>query len=81
MQEYERFNMNPSPQEYECSHGEGRLFCPESATEEFITEKNLAPDDEGKPTEMYSLNPNGSPGGIASLCSPNETASHNDARS
>jgi len=57
------------------AHGEGRLFCPESATEEFIAEKNLAPiryvDDEGKPTEVYPLNPNGSPGGIASLCSPN----------
>ena len=28
-------------------------------------------DDEGNPTETYPLNPNGSPGGVAALCSPN----------
>ena len=35
--------------------------------------KNLIPvcyvDDQGSPTELYPLNPNGSPGGAAALCS------------
>lgn len=26
-------------------------------------------DDDGNPTEQYPLNPNGSPGGIAGICS------------
>lgn len=37
--------------------------------------KGLAPlhwaDDDGNPTEQYPLNPNGSPGGVAGVCSPN----------
>ena len=27
-------------------------------------------DDDGQPTEAYPFNPNGSPGGLAGLCSP-----------
>lgn len=36
--------------------------------------RGLAPlhwaDDDGNPTEQYPLNPNGSPGGVAGVCSP-----------
>lgn len=39
-----------------------------------IEAKGLAPlhwaDDDGNPTEQYPLNPNGSPGGVAGVCSP-----------
>lgn len=38
-----------------------------------IKAKGLVPlhwaDDDGNPTEQYPLNPNGSPGGIAGICS------------
>ncbi|KAF0872648.1 PUR4 synthase, partial [Crocuta crocuta] len=38
-----------------------------------IEARGLAPlhwaDDDGKPTERYPLNPNGSPGGVAGVCS------------
>lgn len=38
-----------------------------------IEARGLAPlhwaDDDGKPTEQYPLNPNGSPGGVAGVCS------------
>ena len=57
------------------AHGEGRLFYPESAAAESVAAQNLAAiryvDDTGSPTEVYPMNPNGSPGGVASLCSPN----------
>ena len=55
-------------------HGEGRLTFPDEAVKERILAENLAPlcyvDDEGKATESYPFNPNGSPGGLAGLCSP-----------
>uniref|UniRef100_A0A8C0INL1 Phosphoribosylformylglycinamidine synthase n=2 Tax=Chelonoidis abingdonii TaxID=106734 RepID=A0A8C0INL1_CHEAB len=39
-----------------------------------VTSGGLAPlryvDDQGQPTQEYPLNPNGSPLGIAGLCSP-----------
>lgn len=38
-----------------------------------IEARGLAPlhwaDDDGNPTEQYPLNPNGSPGGVAGICS------------
>lgn len=41
---------------------------------ENVLNLNLAPikyvDEVGKPTECYPANPNGSPNGIAALCSP-----------
>jgi len=55
-------------------HGEGRAHFPDEKILESVLEQNLVPlryaDDEGLPTESYPLNPNGSPLGIASLCSP-----------
>jgi len=55
-------------------HGEGRAHFPSSAVLERVLADKLAPvryaDDEGRPTEEYPANPNGSPHGIAALCSP-----------
>ncbi len=56
------------------AHGEGRVYFPDSAVREKVLQERLAParyaDDDGKPTEAYPFNPNGSPEGIAALCSP-----------
>jgi len=55
-------------------HGEGRLHFPDSEVERQVVDQNLAPvvyvDDDAQPTTVYPFNPNGSPGGIAGLCSP-----------
>ncbi|MBU0943998.1 MAG: phosphoribosylformylglycinamidine synthase [Proteobacteria bacterium] len=55
-------------------HGEGRLSFPDAGIKERILAENLAPvcyvDDRGEATESYPFNPNGSPGGLAGLCSP-----------
>lgn len=56
------------------AHGEGRLSLSDALIERAIKE-GLAPiryaDQEGNPTEEYPFNPNGSPQGIAGLCSAN----------
>ena len=43
------------------------------ATEERLLSEDLVPlryvDDKGLPTEIYPLNPNGSPLGVAGMCS------------
>jgi phosphoribosylformylglycinamidine synthase len=56
------------------AHGEGRAFFPDNAVYETVLAQGLAPvryaDDAGEPTEAYPFNPNGSPMGITSLCSP-----------
>jgi len=59
------------------AHGEGRLYLPHSQLltgHEGILQNNLVPvyyaDDNGVPTIDYPFNPNGSPRGIAGLCSP-----------
>ncbi|NOQ47060.1 MAG: phosphoribosylformylglycinamidine synthase, partial [Desulfobulbaceae bacterium] len=55
-------------------HGEGRLHFPDQEIRDKVLSEHLAPvvyvDDDGKPTEAYPFNPNGSPGGLAGLCSP-----------
>jgi len=55
-------------------HGEGRLHCPDPAILSNARQQGLAPmayvDDEWTPTEKYRFNPNGSPLGIMSFCSP-----------
>lgn len=57
------------------AHGEGRLRVPEESVLKKILRQNLAPiryvDRDCCPTAVYPFNPNGSPFGIASLCSPN----------
>ncbi len=56
------------------AHGEGRAYFPDAATLQRVQEQGLAPlryaDDDGQVTERYPFNPNGSPAGIAGLCSP-----------
>ena len=55
------------------AHGEGRVYFPDGAIFK-ETEYGLSPiryvDDAAKITEEYPFNPNGSPAGIAGLCSP-----------
>jgi phosphoribosylformylglycinamidine synthase len=55
-------------------HGEGRLYFPDQEIKRQVLDQSLAPvvyvDDQNRPTEVYPFNPNGSPGGIAGLCSP-----------
>jgi hypothetical protein len=57
-----------------CAHGEGKLIFPDSQIQKSVMDQGLAPirycDPSGSPTETYPFNPNGSPHGIASLCSP-----------
>ena len=56
------------------AHGEGRAWFPDSAILQAVEQRGLAPlrfvDDGGEITEAYPFNPNGSPHGIAGLCSP-----------
>jgi phosphoribosylformylglycinamidine synthase len=56
------------------AHGEGRAFFPEAELIDRVEAESLAPiryaDDAGQVTETYPHNPNGSPRGIAALCSP-----------
>uniref|UniRef100_A0A8C9XVB9 Phosphoribosylformylglycinamidine synthase n=1 Tax=Sander lucioperca TaxID=283035 RepID=A0A8C9XVB9_SANLU len=55
------------------AHGEGLMQFRSSLAQDQIISGGLAPvrylDDQGHPTEEYPLNPNGSPQGIAGLCS------------
>jgi phosphoribosylformylglycinamidine synthase len=56
------------------AHGEGRAHFPDDKIKLEVLRKGLAPvryvDDSGNITEQYPFNPNGSPDGIAALCSP-----------
>ncbi|MEJ2193093.1 MAG: phosphoribosylformylglycinamidine synthase [Nitrospirota bacterium] len=56
------------------AHGEGRALFPHGKVYEKVLRDGLAPvrfaDDRGRATERYPFNPNGSPEGIAALCSP-----------
>ena len=57
-----------------AAHGEGRAHFPQPEILEQVEARQLAPirfvDDDGTVTERYPFNPNGSPRGIAGLCSP-----------
>ncbi|CAN6287993.1 unnamed protein product [Urochloa humidicola] len=56
------------------AHGEGKAFFPDENILSGVVKSNLAPlrycDDSNNITEVYPFNPNGSPLGIAALCSP-----------
>ncbi|XP_019157253.1 PREDICTED: probable phosphoribosylformylglycinamidine synthase, chloroplastic/mitochondrial isoform X1 [Ipomoea nil] len=58
-----------------AAHGEGRAYFPDGSILNQVLDSNLAPvrycDDDGKPTEVYPFNLNGSPLGVAAICSPN----------
>uniref|UniRef100_A0A7S3AV45 Phosphoribosylformylglycinamidine synthase n=1 Tax=Haptolina ericina TaxID=156174 RepID=A0A7S3AV45_9EUKA len=55
------------------AHGEGKSHFPEASMLPALIDKRMAPiryvDDSNKQTETYPFNPNGSPHGIAALCS------------
>ena len=55
------------------AHGEGRFHFPDKQVHEHATASNLAPlryvDDSNNVTQEYPFNPNGSPDGMAALCS------------
>eukprot|EP01038_Epipyxis_sp_PR26KG_P014309 gene14309-19193_t len=55
------------------AHGEGKAFFPDPNHLNVVLNENLAPiryvNDEDDVTEVYPMNPNGSPLGIAALCS------------
>lgn len=55
------------------AHGEGMAYFPDTAIKKKIIDSGSAPvryvNDTGEVTESYPFNPNGSPDGIASLCS------------
>jgi CobB/CobQ-like glutamine amidotransferase domain len=55
------------------AHGEGRCLFPDAEVERAVLDCDLAPlryaDSAGRATEAYPANPNGSPHGIAALCS------------
>ncbi|PWA66833.1 phosphoribosylformylglycinamidine synthase [Artemisia annua] len=57
-----------------AAHGEGKAHFPDNGILDQILSSNLAPvrycDDDGKPTETYPFNLNGSPLGVAAICSP-----------
>jgi len=55
------------------AHGEGRAYFPDPDVQRSVESRGLVPlryaDDDGQATETYPHNPNGSPSGIAGLCS------------
>eukprot|EP01035_Chromulina_nebulosa_P023482 gene23482-30441_t len=55
------------------AHGEGKVIFPDPQHSRIVQEQSLAPlryvDDSNTITETYPMNPNGSPLGIAALCS------------
>ncbi|KAK4436614.1 putative phosphoribosylformylglycinamidine synthase, chloroplastic/mitochondrial [Sesamum alatum] len=57
-----------------AAHGEGRAYFPDDGVFNTILKSDLAPvkycDDNGNPTEVYPFNLNGSPLGVAAICSP-----------
>ena len=56
------------------AHGEGQALFPDQAVLDRIESEKLVPiryvDESGETTEAYPFNPNGSPNGIAGLCTP-----------
>ncbi|XP_002524208.2 probable phosphoribosylformylglycinamidine synthase, chloroplastic/mitochondrial [Ricinus communis] len=57
-----------------AAHGEGRAYFPDDGVFDRVVHSDLAPvrycDDDGNPTETYPFNVNGSPLGVAAICSP-----------
>ncbi|KAJ0578913.1 putative phosphoribosylformylglycinamidine synthase [Helianthus annuus] len=57
-----------------AAHGEGKAYFPNQMIFDKVLSSDLAPvrycDDDGKPTETYPFNFNGSPLGVAAICSP-----------
>ena len=55
-------------------HGEGYLHFPDESIKKRVWNEGMAAvvfvDDAGQATESYPFNPNGSPGGLTGICSP-----------
>lgn len=55
------------------AHGEGRVHFPDKEIYDKVISENLAPvryvNDSNEVTQEYPFNPNGSPDGMAALCS------------
>mmetsp|Transcript_35987 Transcript_35987/g.54804 ORF Transcript_35987/g.54804 Transcript_35987/m.54804 type:complete len:141 (+) Transcript_35987:3850-4272(+) len=55
------------------AHGEGRVHFPDKKIYDHVVENDLAPlqyvNDSNEITQEYPFNPNGSPDGMAALCS------------
>uniref|UniRef100_A0A3Q7ES55 Uncharacterized protein n=1 Tax=Solanum lycopersicum TaxID=4081 RepID=A0A3Q7ES55_SOLLC len=66
--------MEGSTQGVWAAHGEGRAYFPDESVFNHILGSTLAPvkycDDDGRPTDVYPFNLNGSPLGVAAICSP-----------
>jgi phosphoribosylformylglycinamidine synthase len=56
------------------AHGEGMAYFPDETIKKKVNDMDIAPvryvDDAGEISVSYPFNPNGSPEGIAALCSP-----------
>ncbi|XP_024023484.1 probable phosphoribosylformylglycinamidine synthase, chloroplastic/mitochondrial [Morus notabilis] len=56
-----------------AAHGEGRAYFPDHSVFDRVLHSNLAPvrycNDDGNETEQYPFNVNGSPLGVAAICS------------
>lgn len=57
-----------------AAHGEGRAYFPDHSVFDRVLHSNLAPvrycNDDGNETVQYPFNVNGSPLGVAAICSP-----------
>lgn len=64
--------MSGAPLEVPARHGEGKLVFADEATQARVDAAHLVPlryaDTDGRPTEGWPENPNGSAGGAAALC-------------
>jgi phosphoribosylformylglycinamidine synthase len=56
------------------AHGEGMAYFPDETIKKKVIDMDIAPvryvNDAGEISVSYPFNPNGSPEGIAALCSP-----------
>ncbi len=68
------FVVGSDPIELPVAHGEGKfLLAVPSAMAALEAAGQVVlryADDDGRPTEAYPANPNGSPGGVAGICDP-----------
>ena len=68
------FTRGLASMELPVRHGEGKFIPRDRTVAGEIGERHMAAvlyaDDQGKPTEAYPANPNGSAGGVAGVCDP-----------
>jgi hypothetical protein len=68
------FTRGISQLELPSRHGEGKLVYPDAAARAVLEDRHQVPlryaDADGRATELWPDNPDGSPGGAAALCDP-----------